>query len=94
MVDKTDGGDLAADRNRGRRSSPESNRADVASPRADKRLMADFDLDSYAMVVYQANIKLDAAEAQLEYNTTPELRQLLAQAAVASTVGRCRVRRV
>jgi hypothetical protein len=76
MVDEVDGGDLDADRNRERRSSQDLNRAEAASSRADNRLPDDFDVDGYAMMVYRANLNLDTADAQVEYNTTPELRRI------------------
>ncbi|MFV8141830.1 hypothetical protein ACNQR7_30045 [Mycolicibacterium senegalense] len=54
------------------------------------------DFDSYAAMIYRANLDLGLADAQIEYNTntTSELRDLLAQASAASMVGRRRLRRM
>lgn len=54
-----------------------------------------FDADSYATMNYRANLESGApADAQNEYNATPELQSLLAQASAAPTVLRRRPRRV
>ena len=92
MVDKADRGDVAADQNLGLGSSPESNRADATPSYTDKGLPDHFDVDGYAMMVHQANINLGLIDAQNEYNTAPELQDLLAQASAASTVRRRRSR--
>ncbi|GFG53492.1 hypothetical protein CQY20_22055 [Mycolicibacterium agri] len=93
MVGKADRGDLAADQNPGIGSSSASNRADATLSYTDKGLQDHFDVDGYAMMVHQANIKLGLSDAQNEYNTAPGLRDLLAQASAASTVSRRRARR-
>jgi hypothetical protein len=92
MADQADDGDLAGERNRGLRSSQESDRSGAASS-SDKRFPGHFDVDSYSMMVYRASINLDTADAQKEYDASPELRHLLAQATATSTVRRRRDRR-
>lgn len=93
MVDKPERGAPAADQNPGLGSSPASNHADATPSYTDTGMPDHFDVDGYAMVVHQANIKLGSGDAQNEYNTAPELRDLLAKASAASTVRRRRARR-
>ncbi|POX75467.1 hypothetical protein C3475_03185 [Mycobacterium kansasii] len=52
-----------------------------------------FDVDSYAAMIYRANLEIGLADAQIEYSTTPELQDLLTRASEASTVRRRRLRR-
>ncbi|CAN3131775.1 hypothetical protein ACNUDN_05599 [Mycobacterium sp. smrl_JER01] len=53
-----------------------------------------FDADSYATMAYRDNLESGAADAQNEYNATPELQSLLAQASAAPTIRRRRPRRM
>lgn len=94
MVVDADGGDLAADENFGRPDSANSNYAEGARSHTDMNVSDHFDVDSYATMVYRANLESGAFDAQNEYNAAPELQSLLAQASAAPTVRRRRPRRM
>lgn len=93
MVDDEERTDLAAKQNAERHYSAKRNRGDGATPRTDMNVSEFFDVDSYAQKIYEANLHLSAADAQMQYDSTPELRALLARASAVSTVRRRRARR-
>ncbi|MCK0175903.1 hypothetical protein [Mycolicibacterium sp. F2034L] len=94
MVVDADGGDLAVDQNSGHPDSAGSNNAEEELSHTDRNVSDHFDADSYATMIYRANLESGAADAQNEYNATPELQSLLAQASAAPTVRRRRPRRM
>lgn len=88
MVDGANLGDEPADRRAGHGHLAESIPADATPPYTDARVLTHIDVDSYAATIYRANLGLNLPSAQIEYDSTPELRELLAQASAASTVER------
>ncbi|WP_156618360.1 hypothetical protein [Mycobacterium sp. 852013-51886_SCH5428379] len=94
MVVDADGGDLAADQNSGHPDSAGSNYAEEPRSHTDMNVSDHFDADSYATMIYRTNLESGAADAQNEYNATPELQSMLAQASAAPTVRRRRPRRM
>ncbi len=93
MADDANRSDPEAEEDAGHSRSADWNRADPSPSYTDMNARA-LDVDSYATMIYQANLELMLADAQIEYNTTPELRDLLAQASAAATVRRRRTRRM
>lgn len=93
VVDDTDRRGLGSENKARHCLSPEGHRAEAAPLCADMGGVEPFDVDSYAAMIYRANLEIGLADAQIEYSTTPELQDLLTRASEASTVRRRRLRR-
>ncbi|WP_260992118.1 hypothetical protein [Mycobacterium deserti] len=92
MVDDAGRADFAAGKIAGPPRSTESTRPNGVPTGPDINAPESFDVDRYATMIYQANLRLGLTYAQIGYNTTPKLRHVLTQASAASTVRRRRSR--
>lgn len=94
MVDDAQRDDASPDRNAATRHLTDSAPAETAPSYADGTVSAHLDVDSYAEMIYRANLHSNLSSGQIEYDSTLELRDLLAQASAAPAVKRRRHHRM